>query len=135
MARSALAIVTGFVLIAVLSIGTDLAIKAAVPSLFDERGVTESLPLLLLTIGYVGLYATAGCYLCARMAPRAPMAHAMILGVLGLAFNLIGTVMMWDTAPVWYHVVSLLLVMAWAWIGGRLAVPPRAAHPSQPAQS
>jgi hypothetical protein len=48
------------------------------------------------------------------------MKHAVALGVLGLIFSLIGAVMVWTTAPVWYHVVSLALVMPYAWIGGRL---------------
>jgi hypothetical protein len=29
-------------------------------------------------------------------------------------------VALWDTAPVWYHVASLALVMPYAWLGGRL---------------
>lgn len=120
MARSLLAIVTGFVLIGLLSFGTDVALKSAIPSLYEADGSTSSMPLLLLTIGYVGLYATAGCYLAARMAPSRPMRHALILGVLGLVFNIAGTVAMWNTAPAWYHIVSLLLVMVWAWLGGRM---------------
>jgi hypothetical protein len=69
---------------------------------------------------YVGVFATAGCYLTARLAPSQPMRHALVLGVLGLVFNVAGTVAMWDTAPAWYHVASLLLVMPYAWLGGRI---------------
>ena len=120
MARSLLAIATGFVLIALLSFGTDVALKSAMPSLYEADGSTSSVPLLVLTIAYVGLYATAGCYLAARMAPSRPMRHAVILGILGVVFNIAGAIAMWHTAPVWYHGVSLLLVMLWAWLGGRM---------------
>lgn len=120
MARTVFSIVTGFVLIGLLSLGTDLALKSAMPSLYEADGSTSSISLLLLTIGYVGLYATCGCYLAARMAPSRPMRHAIMLGVLGLVFNIAGTVTMWDTAPAWYHVASVLLVMVWAWLGGRM---------------
>ena len=48
------------------------------------------------------------------------MAHARALGVLGLLFNLAGTVARWDHAPAWYHVLALALVMPYAWLGGRL---------------
>lgn len=120
MARSFVAVFSGFFLIAALSFGTDLALKAAMPALFDANGRTDSVAVLLLTIGYVGLYATLGCYLAARMAPRHPMTHALALGALGLVFNAVGTYATWDTAPAWYHVVSLILVMFWAWLGGRM---------------
>ncbi|WP_353267767.1 hypothetical protein [Gemmatimonas sp.] len=120
MSRSLLAVFTGFSLIATLSVGTDMVLRMAVPSLFEVDGSTTSAPILLLTIAYVGLYATLGCYLAARMAPSAPMRHALVLGVLGLAFNVAGAVSIWAQYPVWYHVMSLLLVMVWAWLGGRM---------------
>lgn len=120
MSRSLLAVITGFLLIATLSVGTDMVLRMAVPSLFEVDGSTTSAPILLLTIAYVGLYATLGCYLTARMAPSAPMRHALVLGVLGLAFNVAGAVSIWAQYPVWYHVMSLLLVMVWAWLGGRM---------------
>lgn len=122
MTRSIFAVVTGFLLIAALSFGTDLAMRAAMPALFEADGSTTSVTVLLLTIGYVGLYATIGCYLAARLAPRRPMRHALVLGVLGLVFNVVGTWYAWNTAPPWYHVVSLVLVMVWAWLGGRIRV-------------
>ncbi len=120
MARSIVAVFSGFILIAALSFGTDLAIRAAMPALFEVNGRTDSVAVLLLTIGYVGLYATLGCYLTARIAPRQPMRHALVLGGLGLLFNAVGTYASWDTAPAWYHMVSLVLVMFWAWLGGRM---------------
>lgn len=120
MARSIVAVFSGFILIAALSFGTDLAIRAAMPALFEVNGRTDSVAVLLLTIGYVGLYATLGCYLAARMAPRQPMRHALVLGGLGLLFNAGGTYASWETAPAWYHMASLVLVMFWAWLGGRM---------------
>ena len=118
--RSIVAIVVGFVFIGALSVGTDALVHAAVPGLYDASGRTESVPLLLFTLVYVGVYAVAGCYLAARLAPDRPMRHAMILGALGLAFNVMGSIAVWDTVPVWYHVVALALVLPFAWMGGRL---------------
>lgn len=120
MTRSIVAVMTGFTFIAALSFGTDFAIRAAMPALFEVNGRTDSVAVLLLTIGYVGLYATFGCYLAARMAPQQPMRHALVLGSLGLLFNAAGSYAGWNTAPAWYHVVSLVLVMFWAWLGGRM---------------
>lgn len=44
----------------------------------------------------------------------------MILGMLGLIFNIGGTIAVWDTAPAWYFIVSLALVLPYAWLGGML---------------
>lgn len=120
MARSIGVIAFAFLLIGALSVGADLGLRAAMPDAFDPSGAVSSVPVLLLMQAYVGVFATFGCYLAARLAAGRPMAHALALGVLGLAFNVAGTVAMWDTAPVWYHVVALSLVMPYAWLGGRL---------------
>ncbi|MCZ8203482.1 hypothetical protein [Gemmatimonas sp.] len=132
MIRSIVAVVSGFALIALLSIGTDLALMTAMPSLYEADGSTTSTTVLLLSIGYVGLYATLGCYLCARLAPHRPMQHALVLGALGLLFNVAGTVARWDMAPAWFHLVSLTLVMVWAWLGGRMRTREVALMPSRP---
>lgn len=118
--RSVLAIVTGFVFIAALAIGTDAAVMSVFPASFDATGRTDSVPMLLFIVCYVGIIATLGCWLTARMAPSHPMRHALVLGALGLVFNVVGTIQRWGSAPVWFHVVSLLLVMVWAWLGGWL---------------
>ncbi|HEX8271287.1 MAG TPA: hypothetical protein VF615_01475 [Longimicrobiaceae bacterium] len=120
MLRSIAAVLVGFVLIAALSFGADAVLRQAMPDMFDASGRVEGTALLLLIMGYVGLFAVTGCYLTARFAPRRPMLHALVLGALGLAFNVAGSVAMWDTAPAWYHAASLALVMPYAWLGGRL---------------
>jgi len=120
MIRSIVAIVVGFLLIGALAFGADAVVRSAVPGAFDVAGRTDSVPLLLLSLAYVGIFATAGCYLTARLAPDRPMRHALILGLLGLILNVVGSVQMWDTAPAWYHLVAIAMVMPYAWLGGRL---------------
>lgn len=118
MARSIVAVVTGFLLIGALSFGATALLKVAMPGALAAR--TESVPVLLLVMAYVAVFAVAGCYLTALMAPRNPMKHALVLGALGLIFNIIGTIDRWETMPAWFHITSLLLVMPYAWLGGRL---------------
>jgi hypothetical protein len=120
MGRSVLVIVLGFVLIGAFSIGADALVHHLVPGAFDAAGGTTSVPVLVLTLAYVGVFAVAGCYLTARLAARRPMAHALVLGGLGQVLNVLGTVAAWATAPAWYHVVALVTVMPYAWLGGRL---------------
>ena len=120
MLRSIAAIVLGFIFIGALAFGADAVLRAVMPSAFSPTGRVESVPVLLLMQAYVIIFAVTGCYLAARLAPNRPLRHALILGLLGLAFNVAGTIAMWNTAPAWYHVLALALVMPAAWLGGRL---------------
>jgi hypothetical protein len=118
MMRSIGAVALGFVLIGVLSLGTDAALRSALPQYIGPGGRVDHLGLLLFTLLYVFAYATFGCWVAARLAPSRPMRHALVLGALGLALNVAGTAVMWHTAPAWYHVGALALVMPAAWLGG-----------------
>jgi hypothetical protein len=120
MVRSVIAIVVGFLVIGVLATGADYALQQVIPGAVDGNGRMTSVPLLLLTQMYVFAFAVFGCWLTARLAPNRPLQHALVLGALGLAFNVVGTIARWDNAPAWYHVIALMLVMPAAWIGGRL---------------
>ena len=48
------------------------------------------------------------------------MLHALILGALGLAFNVAGAVSMRGQVPGWYLAAGVALTLPYAWIGGRL---------------
>ncbi|HEU4560237.1 MAG TPA: hypothetical protein VFS20_20475, partial [Longimicrobium sp.] len=119
MLRSILAIVAGFVAIGVLSFGTAAGLSAA-GILPDTSQPTTDTGVLLLTLAYVAVYAIAGCYLTAVLAPNRPMRHALILGALGLVFNVVSSLGMRGLFPDWYLAVGVLTTMPYAWIGGRL---------------
>jgi hypothetical protein len=120
MLRSVVAVVTGFLLIMLLSLGMDTVLRTVLPAAFAADGRVDGVPLLLFMQACVGVFAIAGCWLAARLAPRRPMFHALVLGVLGLAFNIAGSYAMWHTAPAWYHVLAIVLVLPYAWAGGQL---------------
>lgn len=120
MLRSIGAVALGFLLIGALAFGTDAALRSAIPQYFGAGGRVDDVGLLVFALLYVFAYATFGCWLTARLAPSRPMRHALILGALGLALNAAGTIAMWHTAPAWYHVLALTLVMPAAWVGGHL---------------
>lgn len=119
LARSVLAIVAGFLLIGALSFGTDVALVSA--GVYGPDGQPgANVGLLLLRTAYVAVYAITGCWLAAYLAPGRPMLHALVLGAVGLVFNVAGAVAGWGVVPAWYIVLNLLLVMVYAWIGGRI---------------
>lgn len=120
MGRSIMAVVVGFLVIGALAFGMDAVMMKAVPDAFGPNDEILSVPVMLFMMLYVALFAITGCYITARLAPNRPMRHALILGALGLAFNIMGSVQMWDRAPAWFHIVNILMVMPYAWMGGRI---------------
>jgi hypothetical protein len=117
--RSILAIVLGFLFIAALAGVTGAALSSAGIMPAGGEPMTDT-GLVLLETAYVAVFAIAGCWLAAWLAPDRPMRHALILGFLGLVFNVIGAVAMWELRPAWAMLLNVALVMPYAWIGGRL---------------
>ena len=120
MLRSIGAIVAGFVLIALLAFGSDAIMLKLFPAEFAPNGGTTNPMILAIMTLYVAVFAITGCWLAARLAPSQPMRHALILGALGFVFNIAASVALWGTMPVWYTILNLVLVMPYAWVGGRL---------------
>ena len=120
--RSIAAVVAGMIAGIVLSVGTDLALQAAriFPSLSEPNKFTT--PLLLLATSYRSVYGVLGSYIAARLAPSRPMAHALVLGVLGFAATIIGAVANWNYGPNWYPLALVVLAIPCAWAGGELRV-------------
>lgn len=108
----------GFLVIVVLSIGTDVALQAG--GVYPPLGQTMSDALLVLATAYRIVYGVAGSYVAARLAPDRPMRHALALGVVGLVLGSIGAVVMWDAGPAWYPLAIIGIALPCAWAGARL---------------
>jgi hypothetical protein len=74
----------------VLSIGTDMLLRTA--GVLPPPGRPMGDGLFLLATAYRTVYGIAGSYLAARLAPYRPMAHALLLGVVGTAVCILGAV-------------------------------------------
>jgi hypothetical protein len=117
--RSVGAVLAGFAAIFILSLGTD--------QLFHMLGVyppwgqpMRETGLLLLALSYRFVYDVFGCWLTARLAPCAPMLHALILGGVGTVLSTLGAIEMWNFGPNWYPVVLAASALPSAWLGGFL---------------
>ena len=113
------AVLAGFVLGAVLSIGTDF--------LMDKMGIMsmenfKQTPFLIIctVIMYRFIFNVIGSYLTARLAPNKPMKHVIIIGVIGTVLGLLGSFAMWDKAISFYNVAIILISLPSAWLGGQL---------------
>jgi hypothetical protein len=114
-------VLAGFLAIAVLSHATDAALRAA--GVYPPFGQPMSDGLFLLAVVYRSVFAVAGCYMAARLAPAQPMRHALALGVVGLALGTAGAVATWnrpEIGPAWYALALVALAMPCAWAGGKL---------------
>lgn len=119
--RSTLAVLAGLVGLVALSLGTDQILH--VLKVYPPWGEPMYEPgLNLLALAYRIVYAVLGSYLTARLAPRAPMRHALVLGVIGLVVSTAGAIaaIPMNLGPAWYPIALALTALPCAWLGGRL---------------
>jgi hypothetical protein len=119
--RSIVAIVIGLLTTVALSTATDLALYAS--GVFPVPGTPMSNALFALATAYRVIFAAAGGYVAARLAPRHPMKHALILGGIGFLLALAGVIATWGKAeygPAWYPIALVLTALPATWAGARL---------------
>ena len=124
MARSIIAVVAGFVAVAGLSLGTDqiLHVLKVYPPWGEPMYETG---LNALALSYRIVYTLVGGWLTARLAPRAPMRHVMVLALIGLAAGTAGAIVaitQADLGPDWYPIAIAATAFPCTWLGGALGV-------------
>jgi hypothetical protein len=120
--RSVAAIIFGFLAVVVLSLGTDQLLH--VLKVYPPWGDPMPQPALnALALSYRIVFTIFGSYLAARIAPRNPMRHAMILGLIGTVFGTAGAVatIPMHLGPAWYPIAIAATALPCAWIGGKMA--------------
>lgn len=119
--RSVAAVLLGFVAVVVLSLGTDqiLHVLAVYPPWGQPM---HDVGLNVLALSYRVVYSVLGSYIAARLAPRNPMRHALILGVVGLILSAVGAIatIPLNLGPSWYPIALVLTAVPCAWLGGVL---------------
>jgi hypothetical protein len=119
--RSVGAVLLGFFVVFVLSLGTDQMLHML--KVYPPWGQPmRDHSLNLLALSYRIVYAILGSYLAARFAPHSPMSHALALGVLGLVLSTAGAIaaISVDLGPSWYPIALALTALPCAWLGGFL---------------
>ena len=119
--RSVVAVVAGLIAIVATHLGADelMRVLSVFPPsnepIYDQR-------LTFLAFSYRSVFSVLGCYLTARLAPRAPMTHALILGGIGTALSIAGLVATagMNLGPRWYPIALVLSALPCAWLGGLL---------------
>lgn len=120
--KSTGAVLGGFIAVALLSVATD--------ALLETFGVFPPISagglfvpwMLALALFYRSAYTILGGYLAARLAPRAPMYHVVVLAVIGGIAGVAGAVAGWDLSAHWYPVALAVTGPVFIIIGGLLRV-------------
>lgn len=118
------AVVAGFVVVFVLAVATDIVLVMAQvfpPVDHPERygdGMYAAITL------YTALYSVVGAWLTAKLAPGKPMAHALVLGVLGTLSSALGAWANWSKSAghEWYPIALIIIALPTCWLGGMLYV-------------
>ena len=121
---SVTAVLIGVITVVVLSIVTDMA--AVTLGMFPGPPVRAPDALFIEPFLYRSLYAVLGGWVAGRLAPRAPVTHALVLGAIGVAVSLMGAVMTAgknDMGPAWYSWALVITTLPLTWLGGRLVKP------------
>lgn len=118
--KSIWAVFAGVLFIIVVTTLVDILLHVAHVYPAMDQPLTDG--LALLASSYRLVISIAGAYLTAKLAPRRPMRHAMILGYVGTGLALIGLAVTWgkDLGPHWYPVSLAVLAVPQCWFGGRL---------------
>jgi hypothetical protein len=116
--RSVLAVLAGMIAVVVLSEGIDFAVVKL--GLLSFSGPDLTIPFAIATI-YRSIAAVMGGYVTARLAPGAPMKHAIILGAIGTALALAGVIANLSAPNLWYPIALVITALPCSWLGGRLA--------------
>jgi hypothetical protein len=124
MARSIVAVVAGFVAVAGLSLATDQLFH--VLEVYPPWGepMLDS-KLFVLALSYRVLYTVLGGFITAHLAPRAPMRHVIILGIIGLIAGSAGVIVaitMADLGPMWYPIAIAVTAYPCTRLGGRMGL-------------
>lgn len=118
--RSIWAVVAGFLVVVLLSIGTDAVLHAA--RIYPILGQRMSDGLFVLATVYRTVYGILGSYVTARLAPNKPMKHALMGAAIGTVIATAGAIATWnkDLGPHWYPIALILTAFPTAWIGAKL---------------
>lgn len=119
--RSIGAVVAGFLSVAILSLVVDQVLHML--NVYPPWGEPmNDVGDNALALSYRIVITVFGGWLTARLAPQNPMKHAIILGVIGTAFGILGVfaTMGKNLGPMWYPIALAASGLPCTWLGGIL---------------
>ena len=123
--RSVLAVLAGIVTLTVTSFAIEAAADPLLMWMFphalpNRAAISYNLWSALLMFSYTFLCVVAGGYVTAWIARRAPVLHALVMGVVQVALTFWAMKAFADIAPMRNWIVAIALTIPAAWLGGAL---------------
>lgn len=122
--RSIGAVFAGMIIVVLLSLGTDVLLRAI--GLFPPGSQRMSDSQFVVATIYRVVYTIIGAYITAALAPARPMQHALFYGFIGFGLSVVGFLgylshpEMRALGPSWYPVALIVTALPCAWLGGYL---------------
>jgi len=118
--KSIWAVVAGVLFIIVVTTLVDIVLH--VVKVFPPMDQPLDDRLALLATSYRIVISICGAWLTAWLAPRNPMKHAIVLGVVGTVLGLVGLAVTWNLGlgPRWYPISLAVLALPQCWVGGKI---------------
>src|SRR6478735_8569183 len=116
--KSILAVISGIILIVVLSVGTDFLLEKT--GVFPQGELIMNYTwMLLAAFIYRSIYAVAGGYLTATLSPNRPVLHALVLGGIGTLTSIPGIFLVINmNRTLWYPIALVITSLPLCWLGG-----------------
>lgn len=115
------AVLAGMIFIVVSHSATDLLLEKLGIFPPPDQGFHFTWMVVAATV-YRSILMVAGGYLTAALAPKRPMLHVTVLGIIGIAASTIGAIVTkpMGLSPAWYPLALIVLALPCTWLGGKL---------------
>jgi peptidoglycan/LPS O-acetylase OafA/YrhL len=108
---------------ALLSVGADVVMHAT--GVFPPWGQPMSDALFVWATVYRVAFTVLGGVITARLAPKKPMTHVLVLGAVGVVAASVGALATWNQGPEfgpkWYPILLVITALPCVWAGGMLS--------------
>ena len=120
MGRSILALLAGFVAEPLLVVAADFLYSRINPHAFTPEGAVFGMAAAVVLI-YVQIINAISGWITGAIAPKKPVTHALILGVIGFVLCVIVSAKRWGLEPHWYLLGGIVFAIPSTVLGGYLA--------------
>ena len=118
--KSVGAVLAGLFFIGITHTATDAILESM--GVLPKGNLHVSTGLILVVIGYRAVLSLIGCYITALLAPKNPVKHALVLGIVGVLLSTAGAIATanMNLGPSWYAWTLVVISLPIAWLGGKL---------------
>jgi hypothetical protein len=128
--QSLLAIALGVIAVMIVNLPAASIIESLFPGSLDPDGMPLTAGAQGAFLPILFLAGIAGAFVVVLVAPRAPVGHAVVFGVLALVADIAIVTQYRGIWPLWFSALVVLTVPPQIWLGAMLGL--RARNPSTP---